>query len=113
MQVLVSPGFSPLSTGAQTQSTTFMDLDVGKDIMMPIPSSMEVGDCHQKCNNLVVPLPPSHEYTQDAVKQDLRNLDELPLECEHLAFQVTSPEEDECIKSPTGKVLDTRHSIQY
>ncbi|CAK9203222.1 unnamed protein product [Sphagnum troendelagicum] len=93
--------FSPLSTGAQTQSSTFMDLDVGKDLMMPIPSSMEVGDCHPKCNNLVVPLPPSHEYTQDALKQDLRNLDELPLECEHLAFQVTSPEEDECIKSPT------------
>jgi hypothetical protein len=43
----------------------------------------------------------------------LRNLDELPLQCGHLAFQVTSPEEDECIKSPTGKVLDTRHSIQH
>jgi len=110
---LVSPGFSPLSTGAQTQSSTFMDSDAGKDFMMPIPSSMEVGDCHPKCKNLVVPLPPSHDYTQDALKQDLRNLDELPLECEHLAFQVTSPEEDECIKSPAGKVLDTRHSIQY
>jgi hypothetical protein len=90
-----------------------MESDVGKDLMMPIPSSMEVGDCHPKCNNLVVPLPSSHEYTQDALKQDLRNLDNLPLECEQLAFQVTSPEEDECIKSPTGKVLDTRHSIQY
>ncbi|CAM6058529.1 unnamed protein product [Sphagnum tenellum] len=93
--------FSPLSTGAQTQSSTFMDSDVAKDLMMPIPSSMEVGDCHPKCNNLVVPLAPSHEYTQDPPKQDLRNLDKLPLECEHLAFQVTSPEEDECIKSPT------------
>lgn len=113
MQFLVSPGFSPLSTGAQTQSSTFMDSDVGKDLMVPIPSSMEVGDYHPKCNNLVVPLPPSHDYTQDALKQDLRNLDELPLQCGHLAFQVTSPEEDECIKSPTGKVLDTRHSIQY
>jgi hypothetical protein len=90
-----------------------MDSDVGKDFMMPIPSSMEVGDCHPKCNNFVVPLPMSREYTQDALKQDLRNLDNLPLECEQLAFQVTSPEEDECIKSPTGKVLDTRHSIQY
>jgi hypothetical protein len=90
-----------------------MESDVGKDLMMPIPSSMEVGDCNPKCNNLVVPLPPSHDYTQDALKQYLRNLDELPLECEQLAFQFTSPEEDECIKSPTGKVLDTRHSIQY
>jgi hypothetical protein len=71
-----------------------MDSDVGKDFMMPIPSSMEVGDCHPKCNNFVV-------------------LDNLPLEWEQLAFQVTNPEEDECIKSPTGKVLDTRHSIQY
>ncbi|KAH9540584.1 hypothetical protein CY35_14G012500 [Sphagnum magellanicum] len=93
--------FSPLSTGAQTQSSTFMDSDVGKDLMVPIPSSMEVGDYHPKCNNLVVPLPPSHDYTQDALKQDLRNLDKLPLQCGHLAFQVTSPEEDECIKSPT------------
>ncbi|CAN5958715.1 unnamed protein product [Sphagnum jensenii] len=93
--------FSPFSTGAQTQSSTFMEPDVGKDLMMPIPSSMEVGDCHPKCNNLVVPLPPSHDYTQDALKQYLRNLDELPLECEQLAFQFTSPEEDECIKSPT------------
>jgi hypothetical protein len=90
-----------------------MDSNVGKDLMMPIPSSIEVGDCHPKCNNLVVPLPPSHEYTQDALKQDSRNLYEFPLECEHLAFQVTSPEEDECIESPTGKVSDTRHSIQY
>ncbi|KAH9540568.1 hypothetical protein CY35_14G012100 [Sphagnum magellanicum] len=93
--------FSPLSTGAQTQSSTFMDSDVGKDLMVPIPSSMEVGDYHPKCNNLVVPLPPSHDYTWDALKQDLRNLDELPLQCGHLAFQITSPEEDECIKSPT------------
>jgi len=84
-----------------------MDSDVGKGVMMPILSSMEVGDCHPKGNNLVVPLPPSHDYTQDALKQDLRNLNELPLEWEHLAFQVTSPEEDEWIKSPTGKVLDT------
>jgi hypothetical protein len=113
LQILVSPGFSPLSTRAQTQSSTFMDLDVGKDLMMPIPSSMEVGDYHPKCNNFVVPLPLSHEYTQDALKQDLRNLAKLPLECEHLDFQVRSPEEDECIKSPTGKALDTRHSIQY
>jgi hypothetical protein len=90
-----------------------MDSDVGKDVMMPILSSMEVGDCHPKCNNLVVPLPPSHDYTEDALKQDLRNLDKLLLECEQLAFQVTSPEEEEWIKSPTGKVLDTRHSIQY
>jgi len=36
LQFLVSPGFSPLSTGAQTQSSTFMDSDVGKDLMMPI-----------------------------------------------------------------------------
>ncbi len=90
-----------------------MDSDVGKDLMMPIPSLMEVGDYHPKCNNLVVPLPLSHEYTQDALMQDLRNLDKLPLECEQLAFQVTSPEEDGCINSPTGKVLDTRCSIQY
>ncbi len=110
---MVSPGFSHFSTGAQTQSSTFMESDVGKDLMMPIPSSMEVGDCNPKCNNMVVPLPPSHDYTQDALKQYLRNLDKLPLECEQLAFQFTSPEEDECIKSPTGKVLDTRHSIQY
>jgi hypothetical protein len=46
LQFLVSPGFSPLSTGAQTQSSRFMDSAVGKVLMMPIPSSIEVGDCH-------------------------------------------------------------------
>ncbi|KAH8940993.1 hypothetical protein BDL97_14G013800 [Sphagnum fallax] len=44
-----------------------------------------------------------YEHVQDALKQDLRNLAELPLECEHLDFQVRSPEEDECIKSPTDQ----------
>jgi hypothetical protein len=114
LQFLVSLGFNPFAIGAQTQSSTFIDSDVGKDLKMPIPSSMEVGDYRAKCNNLVLPLPPTHEHTQDALKQDLKNPNELPLECEHLACLIASLEEDEdeCIKIPIGKVLDTRHSIQ-
>jgi hypothetical protein len=48
-----------------------MDLDVGEDLTMPIPSLMEVGDFIPKCNILVVPSPSPHQHTQDALKQDL------------------------------------------
>jgi hypothetical protein len=70
LQVLFSPSISLLSIATQTQSLAFMDLDVGEDLTMPIPSLMEVGD-FPKCNILVVPSPSPHQHTQNALKQDL------------------------------------------
>ncbi|CAM6058532.1 unnamed protein product [Sphagnum tenellum] len=75
---------TPVAAIAETSLLPFPPLDVG------IPNEgYQTGDLYKDI--------------QDALKQDLRNLDELPLECEHLAFQVTSPEEDERIKSPTDQ----------
>jgi hypothetical protein len=71
LQVLFSPSISPLLIATQTQSLAFMDLDVGEDLTMPIPSLMEVGDFIPKCNILVVPSPSPHQHTQHALKQDL------------------------------------------